>query len=306
LYYWNRLTEEDVKKSITYFQEAIRLAPDFAQAYASLAFSYNLLASSEYVAPQDAYPQAKKLARKALELDESLAAAHAALGFVVCYSDWDWPASEGEFKRANELEPNGKGGHSVYALYLGNMGRSEEGIAEMKKSLELDPLSILSRWNFGWLYVTSGKSKQAIEQFQKILETAPNSPDAHQGLGIVYALENRHAEAIAELQQAVKLSEDNAWSKAWLGYAYAAAGKRHAAQEVLDDLKQMSKRKFVSPYLIATVYAGLGDKDSAFHWLAKAFEGRNDLLVSLKVDPMFDSLHSDPRFADLLRRIGLT
>jgi tetratricopeptide (TPR) repeat protein len=186
------------------------------------------------------------------------------------------------------------------------MGRREEAITEMKKSLELDPLSVLSRSNLGWSYWISGDSERAIEQFQKVLEIAPNSPDAHQGLGMVYAFENRHTEAIAELQEAVRLSEDNAWIKSSLGYAYATADNRREAQKVLDDLKQMSKRKYVSPYLIASVYAGLGDKDSAFRWLAIALKERSDLLVSLKVDPVFASFHSDARFADLLRRIGLT
>jgi tetratricopeptide (TPR) repeat protein len=156
------------------------------------------------------------------------------------------------------------------------------------------------------MYWASGKSDSAIEQFQKILEIAPNSPDGHQGLGMAYVFENRHREAVAELQKAVSLARDNVWFKAWLGYAYAAAGNRHAAYEVLNDLKQMSRRKYVSAYLVATVYAGLGDKNSAFIWLTTALEQRNDLLVGLKVDPVFASLRSDSRFAYLLRRIGLS
>lgn len=305
LYYWNKLTEKDVNKSITYFEESIRLAPDFAPAYAGLAFSYNLLASSEYVAPKDAYLKAKRLARKALELDENLAGAHAALGFALCFSDWDWLAAEAEFKRANELEPNGEGGHSVYALFLGNMGRHQEAVSELKKDLELDPLSVLSRWNLGCEYWVGAEFGPATEQFEKILEIAPNSPDEHQGLGIVYTLQRRYAEAIPELQKAVTISPDNAWFRASLGYVYAAEGNQQAAQQVLADLKQLSKRKYVSPYLIATVYSGLGDKDSAFHWLEIAFGERDDLLVTVKVDPMFASLRSDARFATLLRRIGL-
>jgi TolB-like protein/DNA-binding winged helix-turn-helix (wHTH) protein/Tfp pilus assembly protein PilF len=305
LYFWNRLTEKDVRKSIPYFERAIQLVPDYAAAYASLAFSYNLLASSEYVAPQDAYPKAKKLAQKALELDGDLADGHAALGFVLCYSDWDWPAAEAQFRQANELEPNGEGGHSVYALYLGNMGRSEEAIAEAKKGLEVDPLSVLSQSNLGWIYWTAGDSEKAITQFQKILEIAPDSPDAHQGLGIVYASENRLAEAVAELQKAVTASEDYAWIIADLGYVYAAAGKREEAYKVLKDLTRISKRKYVSAYLVATVYAGLGEKELAFRWLTKALEERSDLLVSLKTDPHFSSLRPDPRFQALLQRVGL-
>lgn len=304
-YFWNRITEKDVRKSIPYFERAIQLAPDYAPAYASLAFSYNLLASSEYVAPQDAYPKAKKLARKALELDGDLAVGHAALGFVLCYSDWDWPAAEAEFKRANELEPNGEGGHSVYALYLGDIGRSEEAIAEIKRGLEVDPLSVLDRVNLGWFYWTEGRSEEAIDEFQKILEIAPDSPDAHQGLGLAYSFENRLAEAIVEMQKALTASEDNAWIIADLGYVYAVAGKRREAYKALKDLTEISKRKYVSAYLVAVVYAGLGEQELAFRWLSRALEERSDLLVSLKVDPYFASLRPDPRFQTLLRRVGL-
>lgn len=304
LYYWNRLSEKDLRKSIDYFQQAIRLAPDFASAYSGLAFSYTLLASQEFVAPQDAYPKAKELARKALELDENLADAHAALGFALCYSDWNWREAETEFRRAIELEPNAERGHHVYSLYLNDMGRNEEAIADIKKSLEVDPLSVLARWNLGYFYITSGVPERAAEEFRKTLEMAPG-PDGHQGLGMAYTLENRLDDAIAELQEAVNLSQDDTWCKASLGYAYAMAGKRSAALKVVGDLKQTSKRKYVSAYLIAMVYAGLGDKAAAFQWLETALRQRDDQLPALKIDPFLASLRPDARFADLLRRIGL-
>ena len=305
LYCWNKLAEEDVRKSITYFEEAIRLAPSFAPAYASLAFSYNLLASDEYIAPEDGFPKAKELARKALDLNQNLAGAHAALGFALYLFDWNWGAAEAEFRRANELEPNGEGAHHVYALYLGSMGRHEEAIAEMKRVLELDPLDVLALWNLGSLYWDAGQPEQAIEQFRKILEIEPHSPDGHQGLGITYAMEKRYDLAIAELQKAVKLSGQDVWMKAALGYAYAVAGKKKAAREVLSDLERTSKRKYVSGYLIATVYAGLGDKKAAFHWLEAAFEKRDCQMPQLRNEPSFESLRSDPRFGELVRRIGL-
>jgi TolB-like protein len=305
-YFWDKLTEEGIKKSIEYFQKAIQLAPDYAPAYAGLAFSYNGLASFEYAPPRENYAKAKEWAQQAVERDPNLSEAHAALGFVRCWGDWDFPAAEVEFKRAIELDSKSGPAHHVYALFLGDMGRRDEAIAEMKKSLESDPLSVLGRRNLGWLYWLAGKSELAIEQFHRIQEIDPNSPNGHQVLGIVYVFENRHAEALAELQEAVALAGDDVGLKAWLGYAYAAAGKRHAAHEVLSDLKQMSKRKYVSAYLVATIYAGLGDKDATFHWLATALEQRNDLLVDLKVDPVFASFRTDPRFADLLRRIGLS
>jgi TolB-like protein/DNA-binding winged helix-turn-helix (wHTH) protein/Flp pilus assembly protein TadD len=304
LYYWNKLTEENVKKSITYFQEAIRLAPRFAPAYAGLAFSYNLLGSDEYVSPRDAFPKAKELAQKALEIDPTLAGAHAALGFAHDTFDWDWRAAEAEYRRANDLEPNGEGAHDVYALYLSDMGRSQEALAEMKKAIELDPLSILALWNLGSLYWDMGQPEQALAQYRKILELEPDSPDGHQGLGMTYALEKRYDSAIEELQTAVKLSPQDVWMKAWLGYAYAVAGKQKAAREVLTDLERLSKRKYVSGYLIATVYAGLGDRESAFRWLEIAFEQRDCQMPALKTDPLMASLRSDPRFGKMVQRIG--
>ena len=181
---------------------------------------------------------------------------------------------------------------------------SSGAIAEIMKSLEVDPLSVLARWNLGYFYNNWGQPERAAEEFRKNLEMAPG-PDGHQGLGMAYTLENRLDDAIAELQEAVKLSQDNTSCKASLGYAYAMAGKRIAALKVVDDLKQTSKRKYVSAYLIAMVYAGLRDKAAAFEWLEKALRQRDDQLPALKVDPFLAPLRPDARFADLLRRIGL-
>ena len=303
-YFWNQLTEEGIKKSIKYYEKAIRLAPDYAPAYASLAFSYNLLASSEFEPPGENYAKAKQFALQALEKDRNLSEAHAALGFALCYSDWNWPAAEAEFHRAIELNPRGGTAHHVYGVYLGAMGRSEEAIAEMKKDLEVDPLSVLTHLNFGWLYWTSGQMDRSLEQYQKILEIAPDSPDAHEGLGMVYAREKQYEEAIAELKKAAALSRNNAVLEASLGYGYAISGNKQSANEVLNDLKRRSKQQYVPAYLVATVYAGLGDKDSIFRWLEQAVTERDDLLVGLKEDPVFAPYRSDPRFTDLLRRIG--
>jgi serine/threonine-protein kinase len=304
-YYWNKLTEAGIRKSMDYYQKAIQLTPDYAPAYSALAFSYNLLASSEYAPSQENYAQAKKLAQKAIELDGNFAGGHAALGFVLSYGDWNWSAAEAEFKRANELDPNGEGAHSVYALYLGEMGRGEEAIAEMKRSLELDPLNVLSRENLAWLYYQAGHPEQAVAEYQKLLEMDANSADAHAGLGQVYESQGKHAEAIAESREALKLAKDIPAYLANLGCAYAVAGKKNEAQKVLGELEQMSKRIYVSPYYMARVYAGLGEKEQCFRWLEKALDEHSDSLVSLKVDPTFASLRSDPRFHDLLRRIGL-
>jgi serine/threonine-protein kinase len=305
LYHWNKLTEEEVKKSIEYFQRAIQLAPDYAPAFAALAFSYNLLASSGQAAPQENYLQAKNLAQKALELDENLADAHAALGFVLCYSDWEWRAAEAEFKRAIVLNPNSDTAHAVYALYLGDMGRSEEAIAEMKKSLESNPLSVLENANLAWLYWLAGQPEKAVEQYHVSMEMDANSPDAHEGLGWIYAVQGKHEEALAEWRKAIRLSENAPGSIAGLAGAYAAAGKKSDAHKLLSELEQMSKRRYVSPYQVAGIYASLGEREQTFRLLGKALKERDPLLIDLKVDPNFASLRSDPRFAELLRRVGL-
>ena len=305
LYFWNRLTEEDIKKSMERYQKVIQLAPDYAPAYSALAFSYTLLASMEFAPSRENYTEAKKLAQKAIELDDGLADAHGALGFVLCYGDWDWAAAEAQFKRANALEPNGEVGHAVYALYLGDMGRSEEAISEMKKSLEADPLSVLSLVNLGSLYGQTGQAEKAIEQYRKVLEMDPKSVNAHGGLGRLYDLQGNHAQAIAELREAKTLSESDPFVIAGLGHAYAAAGKRREAHEMLNELRQLSKRRYVTPYLVASVYAGLAEREQTLFWLEKALEEHNDSLVSLKVDAEFASLRTDPRFQEILRRIGL-
>jgi TolB-like protein/DNA-binding winged helix-turn-helix (wHTH) protein len=185
LYFWNKLTEADTKKSIDYFEKAIQRAPDYAEAYSALAFSYTLLASLEFEPSRENYRRAKDLAQKAVELDDSLSRAHAALGFVFCYGDWNWPAAEAQFKRANDLDPNGEGGHDVYAVYLSDMGRTAEAISEMKKSLEFDPVSVLKLQNLGLIYAQAGEMDKAIGQFQKILVLDSNSVDAHGFLGTV-------------------------------------------------------------------------------------------------------------------------
>ena len=305
LYFWGKLDEENIKKSVAHFQKAIQIAPDYAPAYSALAFSFNLLASSEFAPSQENYTQAKKFAQKAIELDETLADAHAALGFALCYGDWNWPAAEKEFQRANALEPGGEGGHHVYALFLGDMGRTDEAIAEMKKDLALNPLSVLTLRNLGSLFEQAGQPQKAVEQFQRIAELDANSEEAHWSLGNAYRLQGKHSQAIAEFQQARTLSGDAPWDIAGLGLAYAAAGQRQQVNKILDELQKLSRRRYVSSYMVASIYAALGDKEHAFSWLGKSLGAHEDALVSLKVDPDLASLRNDPRFQELVRRIGL-
>ncbi len=219
--------------------------------------------------------------------------------------DWDLVTAEREFRRAIELNPRDVHGRSLYAWYLTSQRRFAEGLAQMRQALELDPLSTYFNSNLGWHLHMAGRYDEAIEQYRKTIEMDPNSPAAHRGLGAVLRELKRYEDAIAAFQRAATLSE-GAPSIASLGYAYAAAGRRAEAQKALDELLLVAKKKYVSPYQIASVYAGLGEKEQAFAWLEKSYEERDGGLVGhIKVDPRFDSLRSDPRFQDLLRRVGL-
>jgi tetratricopeptide (TPR) repeat protein len=304
-YHLNRLTDDGFLKGREYFGQAIDKDPNYALAYAGLADSYNMLSGWNALPPKEGFPKARVAATKALELDDELAEAHNALGTVKHFYDWDWQGAEREFRRAIEINPNYADAHQMYSFYLSAMGRFDEALAEMKRAQELDPLSLVKIAGIGEILYFQHQSDQAIEQYQKALQMDTNSGFAHWAIGNAYVNKGMYQEAIAEYQKAIPLSGDSPDELASLGYAYALSGKRQEAFQIVDDLKQRSKQNYISPTLIAVVYAGLGEKEQAFEWLDKAYNGQDSNLVYLKVDPMFDSLRSDPRFADLLRRVGL-
>ncbi|MDQ3749340.1 MAG: tetratricopeptide repeat protein, partial [Acidobacteriota bacterium] len=279
--------------------------PNYALAYAGLADSYNMLSGWNALPPKEGFPKARVAATKALELDDELAEAHTALGTVKHFYDWDWQGAEREFRRAIEINPGYADAHQMYSYYLSAMGRFDEALAEMRRAQELDPLSLVKIAGIGEILYFQHQSDRAIEQYQKVLEMDPNSGFAHWAIGNVYVNRGMYQEALTEYQKAIPLSGDSPDEPAALGYAYALSGKRQEALQIVDDLKRQSKRSYISPTLIAIVYAGLGEKEQAIEWLDKAYNGQDSNLVYLKVDPMFDSLRSDPRFADLLRRVGL-
>ncbi|MCY7347194.1 MAG: tetratricopeptide repeat protein, partial [Pyrinomonadaceae bacterium] len=304
-YHLNRLTDDGFLKGREYFGQAIDKDPNYALAYVGLADSYNMLSGWNALPPKEGFPKARVAATKALELDDELAGAHTALGTVKLFYDWDWQGAEREFRRAIEINPNYADAHQMYSFYLSATGRFDEAMAEMKRAQELDPLSLVKIAGIGEILYFQHQSDQAIEQYQKALQMDTNSGFAHWAIGNAYVNKGMYQEAIAEYQKAIHLSGDSPDELASLGYAYALSGKRQEAFQIVDDLKQRSKRSYISPTLIAVVYAGLGEKEQAFEWLDKAYNGQNSNLVYLKVDPMFDSLRSDPRYADLLRRVGL-
>ncbi|HSS43714.1 MAG TPA: tetratricopeptide repeat protein, partial [Thermoanaerobaculia bacterium] len=291
------------KKAFEYFHQAIEIDPTYALAYAGLTVACWDVSNLQK-APRDVMPQAEAAARRAVEIDDELAEAHASLALVEMAYDWDRPAAEKEYRRAIELKPGYASVHQWYGWHLALLGRLDESIAEMKRAQRLDPLSgEISSYVGLSLYWARDYSK-AIEQLRKSLELDPGSWFSHSLLGWAYLQNGQTSEAFAEIQRSRQL-DDNQWALADLGHAYAVSGKRAEAEGVLRELKERAKRGYVSKYLVARIYAGLGEKDTAFGLMEKAFEDRDESETWLRVDPMMDSLHSDARYADLLRRLGL-
>ena len=303
-FHWNKRTAEALKKSIEYFNQAIDKDPRFALAYAGLADSY--VVPGNRLPPREAMPKAKAAAMRALELDDTLAEAHASLGRVFAAYDWDWPNAEKEYKRAIELNPRYATAHQWYGGYLSVMGRSNEAIAERKRAVELEPLSLVINFELGLAFYYDRDYDRAIEQFQKTLELDQNFAPPHNFLPAAYEQKGMYSEAIAEFKKAIPLTSgsESTLSKAGLGHVYGVSGKKNEARTLLDELKQLSAQEFVPATSIALIYAGLGENDQAFVWLDKGFEQRAFQLQWIKLDPRWDNLRSDPRFQDLMRRIG--
>ena len=305
-YHSSKLTEEGLKKSVEYFQQAIDLDPGYAQAYAELAESYlDLGGVLGFFSPREFYPKAKAAALKALEIDETLAEAHSSLASIKQYFDWDPAGAEKEVKRALQLNPNYAQAHHTYGTVLQSVERFDEAIAERKRAAELDPLSPAAIADVGYPYYYARRYDQAIEHYRRALELDPNFFWSYLWIGQAMVQQGRYEEAIAEINRALTLSADNTRVVATLGHAYGVAGRRGEAQQVINRLLERSKHSYVAPYYIALVYTGLGEKDEAFDWLEKAYEERESYFNLFKVEPVFDSLRSDPRFLGLLKRIGL-
>jgi TolB-like protein/Flp pilus assembly protein TadD/predicted Ser/Thr protein kinase len=307
-YWWNKTSKEGFDRAIEYYQQALAKDPNYALAYAGLADCYSFLSILSVVPPKEAYPKAKEAALRALEIDDTLAEAHSSLAYIEAVNDWDWSGAEREFKRAIELNPNYAGSHQGYGIALALTGRLSEAMAEEKRALQLDPLSVLSNGSVALTLYEARQYDQAIEQERKTLDLDANYLIARIGLGLAYVQESMHQESIAELEKAVAVSGGNASALSNLGYAYAMAGRKAEAQKVLDKINELSKEGYVPAGAKARIYAGLGDKDKVFQWLETAYSERSiagTLPGMIKVDPVFDSLHSDPRFTDLLRRMNL-
>src|SRR5258708_5750223 len=294
-----------MQKAIEYFQRAVEKDPAYALAYAGLADTYNALAFFTVFPPREVVPKAKAAAVKALEIDANLAEAHVSLGWAGFTYDLDWPAAGKHFARAVELNPAYPLAHYYYSLYLGALGRSEEGLAEAKRAVDLDPVSpTILHFVVVQLYLAR-RFDEAIEQCGKTLELDPSFTPAHRVLGEVYAGKGMYPESLAAYEKYATLSGGSPGSTALVASAYARLGQRSQAFQVLDQLGATSKQRYVPALSFAVVYVGLGDKEQAFQWLEKAYAERTNSLAYLKVDATWDSLGSDPRFADLVRSIGL-
>jgi len=304
-YFWNRRSAEGLKAAVAYFNQALDEDSGYAPAYSGLADAYALLGDWEYavMTPKEALPKAKAAATKALELDRTLGEAHNSLAFCLDGFDWDFEAAGKEFQRAIELNPSYATAHHWYAWHLALVGKNAEAIAEMKTAQNLDPLSLIINADLAELLVIAHSYDEAIEQSRKTIEMDPNFAFAHNQLAQAYMQKGMKAEAITELEKAVRLADSSPVCTANLARAYAASGNRNQALKLLDDLKKGSDPLYSRATEVAMVYAALGDKEHAINWLEKGYEERFNPGVLLR--PGFDPLRSDPRFRELLRRIGL-
>ena len=303
-YFWNKRTEKALIKGLEYFREAVRLDPTFAEAHAGVADSYALLGLYGLLPPKEAFPPAEDAAKKALNIDSDLAEAHATLGFVYFYYDWNGLAAEKEFRLALASNPNYAMAHSWNGQNLAGMQRFSEAVTETKLAQQQDPLSLIVSSNAGQVLSLAGKQTWAIETFRKALEIDPNFPRLHLRLGNAYEEEGMVEKAISEYEQAVRLSDGDSTYEGSLGHAYAVAGKVEKARTILALLKKRARQQYVPAYSIALVYEGLQDKENAFRWLEKAYTDRSASMALLKVDPALNSLRLDSRFAELAGRVN--
>lgn len=303
-YFWNKRTEDGFRRAAEYFQQAIAHDPAYALPYAGLADTYVLLGYYSIVSPREAYPEAERAALRAIEMDETLGEAHSSLAGVFMDYRWTWPEVEREYRRALELNPGYAIAHQWYGNYLSAMGRSKEAIQETLRARELDPLSLIININVAWAYHLARQHDKALDEARNTLEMDPDFYWTHLLLGRAFEAKGMHKEAIAAFEKAGTFSRGNSMVLSELGHAYAAAGRRNDAQKILRQLSEVRAGEYGSPYDIALIYVGLGQNDVALRWLDKSFQERARALGFAKVEPRLDPLRSDPRFADLLRRMG--
>jgi TolB-like protein/Flp pilus assembly protein TadD len=306
-YFWNKRTEEGFSKAITLFKRSIEIDPTYAPPYAGLADCYELLGSAPYstLSPKEAFPQAEAAARKALELDSTLAEAHVPLGYSELVYEWNLPEAQKEFGKALQLRPGYATAHQFYGYYLTAMGKLDEAIVERKKAVELDPISPLLNSALAEAYYHARRFDVTIDESHKALELDPGYAIALVNIGRAYAQMGMHQQARNAFQKVLAFAPDEPAILALMGHEYAVSGDKVHANQILARLTELSSKKYVPAVYFALVYIGLDRKDDAFRWLDKAYAERCEYLVYLNSEPLADPLRGDPRFSSLLSRIGL-
>ena len=307
-FYWNKLTAKDVRQSLEFYQQAIDKDPAFALAYVGISDTYMLLGIPDVmlgvIPPPESVRKARNAADKALEIDPTLAEAYASRAHVK-WKERDWAGADEDFKHSIELNGNYSNAHRFYAIYLVCVGNSEEAVREVRRAEELEPLSVSVKAHVALIFYFARRYDEAVDAGKKAIELDATSPVAHQRLGSAYEQKGMFPEAIAEFQKAVDGSGRVQLAVTSLAHAFALAGKQVEAEKLLAELRERSASEYVSSYLIAEIYVALGDKEAAFKLLDKAYNERSIDLVLAKVDPRLDPLRDDPRFADLIKRVGL-
>jgi DNA-binding winged helix-turn-helix (wHTH) protein/TolB-like protein len=303
-YDWSQRSEAGLKRAIKHFERAIEIDPRFAAAYSGLGDSYATLGYLSYLSPANSFPAARRYATKALELDPSLADPHASLGFVKLYFDWDWAGAEAEFQRAIALDPNYAAAHQWYSIFLLAAGRPADAFGEIQLARKLDPLSLPINTDLGFHYYYTRQYAEAVKQLEFVLELNKDFPPAHLWLARTYQELGRFDDAIAEFRQVEEKIREWPVSIAARGYIAGVAGRSDEARKILAEMESLAGRKFVTSYGVALVHVGLGQNEAAFASFNRAFDERSNWLVWLRLDPRWNGVRADRRFAELVSRMG--
>jgi tetratricopeptide (TPR) repeat protein len=305
-FHFAKRTQDDILKGIDYFQQAITLDPKFALAYAAIAESYNSIGKNADLPPKEVLPKAKAAATRAMEIDPTLAEAHGALADSLAIFDWNWTESEREYERALQLDSNVSYIHLTHGVsYLVPVGKPDEAVAELQRAVELEPLSLINNAILGVSYLYARQYDKALEQGKKTYDLDPTFRFGRQYLGSAYIVLGRYDDAIALSEEGLKTSPLGQEDLARAGLAYAKSGRRREAERYIEALRESAKTKYVRALYLASIYAALGDKEKAFAELEQSFEDKDYFLPRIKADPFMDPLRSDPRFKEMLKRMGL-
>ena len=306
LFFWNKRDEMNFKKAIECFEQAIERDPNYAPAYAGLALSYGLLPFYSPLPSKEVVPKARELALKALEIDETLAEAHAALGFIDMRYEWNWAGADRHFKRAFEFNPRYASAHKWYSETLMYSARFDEAVKEIEQALELDPVSVAINRDLGWVYYYAGQFDRAIDASRKAIEMDPSIMYVHLHIGTAYLAKSRYEEALAEFQKEREASGGaHAWAEAYTGFTYVQMGRPDEAQKVLDNLLEGSEQRNISPFILGCLHFALGKNDEGFKLANRAYEERDQWLCWLKISWLLDDIRSDPRYTALLKKMNL-